>query len=216
MKCLNDPDKSFKGDEPSPKGLGYCAHAEHVGTKMIGKDGNNWVIQTTSKGIKRWVKDTFVPARSRQRSRSNSPSRSDIELAQSSSVIKRMNRLKEKYLDTGLLDEFESIYEEFVNSLHDSKLKTGLTLNDVLAIKNKKIKYLWVFEPQSYNITKLTSGNMMFEDKTEKYGYFYDCGGIYKDNFAYSGSGCDMWFVVNDTSLDLLEKACKEYDAVHK
>ncbi len=24
-KCLNDPKKSYKGTEPSPKGLGYCA-----------------------------------------------------------------------------------------------------------------------------------------------------------------------------------------------
>ena len=30
-KCKNDPKKSYKGDEPSPKGLGYCAHAEKVG-----------------------------------------------------------------------------------------------------------------------------------------------------------------------------------------
>ena len=30
-KCKNDPTKSYKGDEPSPKGLGYCAHAEKVG-----------------------------------------------------------------------------------------------------------------------------------------------------------------------------------------
>ena len=24
-KCLNNPKKSYKGTEPSPKGLGYCA-----------------------------------------------------------------------------------------------------------------------------------------------------------------------------------------------
>lgn len=26
--CKNDPKKNYKGDEPSPKGLGYCAHSE--------------------------------------------------------------------------------------------------------------------------------------------------------------------------------------------
>lgn len=54
--CKNDPKSSYKGDEPSPKGLGYCAHAENVGTKMKGKDGNMWIIKETSKKIKRWVK----------------------------------------------------------------------------------------------------------------------------------------------------------------
>lgn len=54
-KCINDITKSFKGDEPSPKGFGYSASSEEVGTVMEGKDGNNWsVIQT--KNCKRWVK----------------------------------------------------------------------------------------------------------------------------------------------------------------
>ena len=30
--CKNDPKKSYKGTEPSPKGLGFCAHAEKLGT----------------------------------------------------------------------------------------------------------------------------------------------------------------------------------------
>ena len=54
--CKNDPKKSYKGDEPSPKGLGYCAHAEKLGVSKKGKDGNIWKIETTSKGVKRWVK----------------------------------------------------------------------------------------------------------------------------------------------------------------
>ena len=55
-KCKNDPKKSYKGNEPSPKGLGYCAHAEKVGVTKKGKDGNKWKIEATSKGVKRWVK----------------------------------------------------------------------------------------------------------------------------------------------------------------
>ena len=54
--CKNDPKKSYKGDEPSPKGLGYCAHAEKVGVTKKGKDGNKWKIKATSIGVKRWVK----------------------------------------------------------------------------------------------------------------------------------------------------------------
>lgn len=54
--CKNDPKKSYIGNEPSPKGLGYCANAEKVGVVRKGLDGNKWIISTTSKGVKRWVK----------------------------------------------------------------------------------------------------------------------------------------------------------------
>ena len=40
--CLNNPKRTYKGNEPSPKGLGYCASGEKEGTKMKGKDGNMW------------------------------------------------------------------------------------------------------------------------------------------------------------------------------
>ena len=55
-KCINDKKKSYKGDEPSPKGLGYCASAENVGKVMIGKDNNNYIVKEISNGQKRWVK----------------------------------------------------------------------------------------------------------------------------------------------------------------
>jgi len=55
MKCKNDPSRSYKGTEPSPKGLGYCAHAEKVGTIKFGKDDRIWIIEKTKNGVKRWV-----------------------------------------------------------------------------------------------------------------------------------------------------------------
>jgi hypothetical protein len=54
-KCLNDETKYYKGNEPSPKGLGYSAGEEEVGEIMIGKDGNNWIVSQT-KTCKKWVK----------------------------------------------------------------------------------------------------------------------------------------------------------------
>ncbi len=56
--CKNDPKKSYKGIEPSPKGLGYCAHAEKLGITKKGLDGNNWKIESTAQGVKRWVKQS--------------------------------------------------------------------------------------------------------------------------------------------------------------
>lgn len=57
-KCKNDKTKSYKGTEPSPKGIGYCAAKILVGTKKRGLDNNMWIIQETKTGTKRWVKMT--------------------------------------------------------------------------------------------------------------------------------------------------------------
>jgi len=48
--------RSYKGTEPSPKGLGYCAHNENLNKRMKGKDGKFWKVQKTSNGTRRWVK----------------------------------------------------------------------------------------------------------------------------------------------------------------
>ena len=55
-KCLNNPKKSYKGTEPSPKGLGYCAGGMKVGEKKKGKDGNMWIVKQVKNGSKRWMK----------------------------------------------------------------------------------------------------------------------------------------------------------------
>ena len=55
--CKNDPKRTYKGDEPSPKGLGFCAHAEDIGKTMKGYDGKYWKIVETTSGVKRWQKD---------------------------------------------------------------------------------------------------------------------------------------------------------------
>lgn len=65
-KCLNDHTRNYKGNEPSPKGYGYCAHVEPTGIIRIGTDGNAWICNENSKKVKRWViqaKDIFKPLR---------------------------------------------------------------------------------------------------------------------------------------------------------
>lgn len=54
--CKNDPKKTYKGNEPSPKGLGYCAHTEKEGIKKKGNDGNMWEVKKVKNGSKRWIK----------------------------------------------------------------------------------------------------------------------------------------------------------------
>ena len=55
-KCKNNPSRSYKGTEPSPKGLGYCASGEKIGKKRKGKDGNMWIVKEVKSGSGRWVK----------------------------------------------------------------------------------------------------------------------------------------------------------------
>lgn len=57
-KCKNDETRNYKGTEPSPKGLGYCAHAEPVGKICEGRNGEQWKVQKTKNGTKRWVKSS--------------------------------------------------------------------------------------------------------------------------------------------------------------
>ena len=54
MRCKNDDGKSYRGDEPSPKGLGYCAHAERLGASRKGLDGKAWVVAADRNGRLAW------------------------------------------------------------------------------------------------------------------------------------------------------------------
>ncbi len=53
--CNCDIDRFYQGNEPSPKGLGFCAHCTPLNVTMKGLDGNLWENKKFIKG-KRWVK----------------------------------------------------------------------------------------------------------------------------------------------------------------
>lgn len=53
--CIKDNKKKITGKEPSPKGLGFCAHTEKINTKKKGRDGNDWIVKKT-KTSKRWFR----------------------------------------------------------------------------------------------------------------------------------------------------------------
>ena len=44
-KCKNDLLLTYKGTEPSPKGLGYCTHVSLIGLKKKGNNGKMWVVK---------------------------------------------------------------------------------------------------------------------------------------------------------------------------
>ena len=42
LSCSCDEKRKYTGKEPSPKGLGICAHCTPEGVVMQGRDGNLW------------------------------------------------------------------------------------------------------------------------------------------------------------------------------
>jgi hypothetical protein len=58
--CKNDKTKTYIGTEPSPKGLGWCAHGEKEGKIRNGKDKNQWIVKKVSNGSKRWMKMKII------------------------------------------------------------------------------------------------------------------------------------------------------------
>ena len=46
----------YKGNEPSPKGFGYCAHCGRVGQEKFGTDGQRWKIKRRANGSIYWAK----------------------------------------------------------------------------------------------------------------------------------------------------------------
>lgn len=57
----------YIGTEPSPKGRGYCARYEKIGTKMKGKDGNIWVVQSKTSGTRAWIKAKTVKIQKKEK-----------------------------------------------------------------------------------------------------------------------------------------------------
>ena len=60
MSCKNDAKYMYTGKEMSPMGLGYCAEAEMVGKKMMGRDGKDWIVGTKN-GVKIWQRAPDAP-----------------------------------------------------------------------------------------------------------------------------------------------------------
>ena len=54
--CKNDKTRTYIGNEPSPKGNGYCAHMEKIYNIKNGRDGNDWIVLETKLGIKKWIR----------------------------------------------------------------------------------------------------------------------------------------------------------------
>ncbi len=76
--CRNDPSATYKGSEPSPKGLGWCAHAMKAeGMRKRGSDGKMWVTARRGRSLfwKRFSARATHQAASAPRRRTTAPRR---------------------------------------------------------------------------------------------------------------------------------------------
>ena len=131
-KCKNDDTKRYKGSEPSPKGLGYCAHAEKEGTKKTGQDGNLWFVKKIKNGSLRWIKMNKTSTSQNKKKK------------QQSKIIKKYRHLNKSQLKT-----LYKIKKELKKELKKIDVK--------LFIINNKIRYgrFWSDYPWDVVMDKL-------------------------------------------------------------
>jgi len=96
-KCKNSSTGTYKGTEPSPKGLGYCARGEKLRKKKKGLDGNMWEVKKTKNGIDRWVKITktkkSVKKSAKKKSTTKNFTAKNIIVHKNNKVLKTNNKL---------------------------------------------------------------------------------------------------------------------------
>jgi len=165
--CKNDPTHSYKGTEPSPKGLGYCAHNMKVGAIKKGKDGNKWEIRKVKNGSKRWmkVKDEYIKSKNNK----------DIEIYCKKFVIYKKNVGKVKFLRR-YKDKFEILrgidvgnkqihkyisynkFENKITKIPDGFRKNKISKRDINEFYCGNIKYLDETNEEYLKIKKKMKG----------------------------------------------------------
>lgn len=133
--CKNDSKRYYKGTEPSPKGNGWCAHAEKVGKRRKGRDGKMWQVKSssrkhTTKRVKRWVRvKTSRPTRPKSKVKggmlqcmqyNSSPYKNTKQTSEKDKDFKRLAELYDENFRTKL----SKMKKHELYALYD-KLKVG-------------------------------------------------------------------------------------------
>lgn len=120
-KCKNDSKRSYTGKEPSPKGLGYCAHASKDGNKRKGKDGKNWVVKKIKNGSKRWVKvaEPKKPTGKKYYVHDNGGRPFEVIVNKNKAYIYK------RELDPDYIDEYKSTYTKLIKAYTVKKVYPG-------------------------------------------------------------------------------------------
>ncbi len=150
-KCLNDATKTYTGKEENPKGLGFSASGEKVGTVMKGKDGKDYKVHETKTCLK-WV---LVEPEKTPKTKSNKPKE------ETPSIMDEEPEMKSEY---GYDSEF--IYSDAF--LKEKEYKGYLNLFE--RIKKFNPSYLELHEN---NFAKFFFENLMNLSNVEEMKHFF-------------------------------------------
>ena len=159
--CKNNPNHKYKGTEPSPKGIGWCASGEKIGRKRKGKDGNMWIIKKVSNGSKRWMKDS----KTKTESKTKSKTKLNKNQLQTLSILK--NDIKKKLSKIGV----------------KTYIFTNKKINDIYFIDNA-----WDYVEKKLGNDYLDSKFIIVVIKKDNNNIVLDKGGIYiqHNNIKYT------------------------------
>lgn len=171
-KCFNDPSRSYKGTEQSPKGYGICAHLQKIGSIRLGKDGHLWIIKKIKNGTKRWFKvlnDSKIETLK-------------VYLKPKVSIIE-INKDKELYEGSFLRmsKKYKEIVKKYLEYIEDKffdvALKETISYEVQFEITRKRFNINNKYDIKDFDLTKkdykLKNGKMVYEislrDEQKKY-----------------------------------------------
>ena len=141
-KCIDDSSRSYTGNEPSPKGLGYCAHTQAVGTTKTGNDGNTWTVETTYKGTKRWVKKSGSSKRMSTRKVSKKKTSSKRKSPKRKSTKRTSKKKTSSKRKSSKRKSTKRTSKKKTSSKRKSTKKVSKKNNDPIVYKNMTLKDL--------------------------------------------------------------------------
>ena len=224
-KCINDPKKSYKGDEPSPKGLGYCAHTENIGTIKSGLDGNKWIISSTTKGVKRWVKcgkSDIKNSTNEKESIKNIFNKTNKKNNVPNKLIKIYSE-KESLKEQWWNDSDKCDCSKFVSYKRNKSRKYGINYKDIHGLEFEKGKlYKFIsynnFAKKSINIDQEAWIKYELDEDKIKIYYCYNKKKLTKDNPIYkkiNHIGYKKYFTDGNQCGNYLVYVKKEKDPVY-
>jgi hypothetical protein len=145
MKCKNDSTRSYKGTEPSPKGLGYCAHVEKVGITKKGKDKNQWLIKKVGKS-QRWIKLISKPKGKKYYIHDNGGRPFEVIIGQNLVSIYKWTDLddKEDKVYNKLVKTYKSFEKVFIGKSNVKYAKGKFFDGNSILLKLSKHKYVFI------------------------------------------------------------------------
>ena len=93
MPTCKNGKSSYTGNEPSPKGNGFCARHEKIGTKKRGRDKKMWVVRSvklaSNKKSKRWFRVVKAKPIKKTKTSKSSKSSKSKKIKKSTKPMKR-------------------------------------------------------------------------------------------------------------------------------